>query len=966
VTGAAANQWYNSNLPKGKTVNFDGAIYLSNSASNRNMRFAGDGDYIVNGPIYNAEGDNNLLSNSQISKFGTGAVIINSTTLSYTGGTSITLGTVVFNRPGLLPPAVSNTGGPLYIAVNTNGAVGYAGGIQDPDFLSRLSNASIAGNSTGSLAIVTAADAATNVDFNAAADNWGGMGLGAANGAFTYSGVLTPRGQGWRLGGGNGTLTFSQALEDRNGALTNLTVLGGSRGVLILTNAGNTYTGSTEVRANGTLKNGVDNAIATSGNTTTVNGTYDLNGFNQSIRSLAGSGTLTSSLPNSILTIVPPGASTFGGSITGSLGIVLNGDGTVTLTGAATQTGPTAVNGGLLQYNNTTGSTFSVGTISGAGTAQVAVGNTVISDGVTVNTLQLEGTHTIRANGGAAGASRIPNLAVAQAAGTWTGKLDLTNNVLVVPNANAGAKAATISTLRDLVDSGRNGGTWDGTGITSSTVAANPAVTTLALVDNADLQLTTYRGLTGLDANSVLLVQARFGDASIDGTVDAFDLNIVAGHWQQASGAMWSSGDFNGDGMVDAFDLNILASNWQFGAGSLTAALAEFPQLGGIGAVPEPTSLALLLGGGLALLGRRRRRYGGGRGRNSEFRIQRGLCDDLEVVVGGGVALGFFLAGGAGAVEEGHAEFGHEGAVAVFAVVFLGEELVAGEDGVGAGEKAERLGLIGHFHAARRESDVGGGQDDAGGGDHADEFDGVDGGLVGERGAFDALKGVDGDGLGVGVLVGELLEEAAAIVEGFAHADDAAATDGNAGAADVFDGAEAVVVGAGGDDLAVEFGGGVEVVVVGVAAGGLEALGLGFGEHAEGAADFHAQGVDVFDKGDDGIEFFAIFDFPPGGAHAEAGGAFGSGLSGFFDDVVDGEDAVALDARVVVGGLGAVGAVFGAAAGFDGEEGGALDDGGVEVCAVDGLGLEEEFGEGEVVEGADFGEGPVMAECGGG
>ncbi len=315
-----------------------------------------------------------------------------------------------------------------------------------------------------------------------------------------------------------------------------------------------------------------------------------------------------------------------------------------------------------------------------------------------------------------------------------------------------------------------------------------------------------------------------------------------------------------------------------------------------------------------------------------------------------------------GAVEEFHAEFFEELVVFVFGGVGLGEEFFAGEDGVGAGEEAEGLGFVGHFDAAGGEADVGGGHEDAGGGDHADEVEGVDGFFVGEGGAFDALEGVDGDGFGVGVLVGELEEEVEAVGGGFAHADDAAAADGDAGVADVLEGVEAVLVSAGGDDGAVEFGGGVEVVVVGVAAGGFEACGLGVGEHAEGAADFEAEVVDGGDEIEDGIEVLAVFHFAPGSAHAEAGGAFGLGFAGFLEDVVFGEDGVFFDAGVVVGGLWAVGAIFGAAAGFDGEECGALDFVGVEVGAVDGGGLEEEVGEGLGVEGLEFGEGPVVTE----
>jgi pimeloyl-ACP methyl ester carboxylesterase len=56
------------------------------------------------------------------------------------------------------------------------------------------------------------------------------------------------------------------------------------------------------------------------------------------------------------------------------------------------------------------------------------------------------------------------------------------------------------------------------------------------------------------------------GDTNGDGSVDAFDLNMLATHWQQPLNATWTEGDFNADGKVDAFDLNLLATNWQTGA----------------------------------------------------------------------------------------------------------------------------------------------------------------------------------------------------------------------------------------------------------------------------------------------------------------------------------------------------------------------------------------------------------------
>src|SRR5262249_1854794 len=84
-----------------------------------------------------------------------------------------------------------------------------------------------------------------------------------------------------------------------------------------------------------------------------------------------------------------------------------------------------------------------------------------------------------------------------------TAQLDLTTNTLVV-EATPATKAAVMSSLAALINSGKSnpsGGDWTGNGITSSSVA-NDAThnTTLALVDNADLGLASFAGVS-LTAN---------------------------------------------------------------------------------------------------------------------------------------------------------------------------------------------------------------------------------------------------------------------------------------------------------------------------------------------------------------------------------------------------------------------------------------------------------------------------------
>ena len=71
-----------------------------------------------------------------------------------------------------------------------------------------------------------------------------------------------------------------------------------------------------------------------------------------------------------------------------------------------------------------------------------------------------------------------------------------------------------------------------------------------------------------LDAKDVeLWIEGFFGtylgDATLDGTVNAADLNAVGMHWQQTGNLYWWQGNFNADGIVNAADLNILSLNWQ-------------------------------------------------------------------------------------------------------------------------------------------------------------------------------------------------------------------------------------------------------------------------------------------------------------------------------------------------------------------------------------------------------------------
>jgi hypothetical protein len=191
------------------------------------------------------------------------------------------------------------------------------------------------------------------------------------------------------------------------------------------------------------------------------------------------------------------------------------------------------------------------------------------------------------------------------------GKLDLGVNDLIV-HATSGTKAAVYASVYSAVTSGFNGGAWNGgSGIESTSAAANSQrLTTLATVLNDDGTgtpfTTTFSGQS-VGANDILVKYTWYGDANLDGIVNAADYALLSiGFNSQLTG--WHNGDFNNDGVINAADFALIDNTYNFfGGGTLNIGDLTPLTLLGLTNVPEPSGLCVfLIGVGTVGIGRLR------------------------------------------------------------------------------------------------------------------------------------------------------------------------------------------------------------------------------------------------------------------------------------------------------------------------------------------------------------------------
>lgn len=197
------------------------------------------------------------------------------------------------------------------------------------------------------------------------------------------------------LAGGTRTVTVitnnSNRVTTVGGVISNgglaLSNSGTSTGALLLSGV-NTYGGTTTVnsgtmRAGSTQAFGVNSAVTMAN---AANATLDLNGFNNSVGSLAGGGATGGNvtLGAGTLTVGGNNASTsYGGVISGTGGLTKQGFGAFILTGNNTYSGLTNINAGSLLVN---------GSLAAGSAVTVASGATLGGNGSINGTVAVNGT----------------------------------------------------------------------------------------------------------------------------------------------------------------------------------------------------------------------------------------------------------------------------------------------------------------------------------------------------------------------------------------------------------------------------------------------------------------------------------------------------------------------------------------------------------------------------------------------
>jgi fibronectin-binding autotransporter adhesin len=557
------------------TVTLSTASIILSGSGNHYIRVYGSQTLTLNGNISGAGGlyhsDAGTLVLNGTNSY-TGVTTINDGALTVNGDNSAATGGWAIGTASANTTTVNFTSGSLIDAVGGSSITVGATGAYTSQATQTL-NVATTVNNAGSLAI--GRSGMLNINSGATWNQSGAVMIAPPLGS-GYSAYLNVNSGGTFNYSGSSTIGIGATGNSTNGDGL-VTITGGT----FITNQGftdgasNTGGGSSITITGGgvlQLSGNIPALTTTAGQPFNIllgssGGTLNTNGFNTSISSPIG-------------------------NVTSNTGVLtLNGGGTVTLSGTNTYTGGTNVNAGALD-------------LVSAASFPATTNLTIASNASTVLLNHSTGTTV---------AMHVNTL-------SDSGTLNITNNALVIHNPGS------LQSIVSLVQSGFNGGAWNGSGITSSAAMSDSThLTALGVITNDNgsgtALYTTFDKVTSSDGD-VLVKYTYYGDANLDGKVDGSDYSLIDNAYEMegwvngvetnAQITGWYNGDFNYDGNVNGSDYTLIDNAFNSQGAQLSAEIAsptaEIAPSGGVSAVPEPTTLGLLGIGAIGLLGRRRRR----------------------------------------------------------------------------------------------------------------------------------------------------------------------------------------------------------------------------------------------------------------------------------------------------------------------------------------------------------------------
>ena len=549
INGGALNLNGNS-VTVGSLSGSNGAVIASGIAGTVTVKTIGSSSSIYSGIIQNGSGIVGLI------QAGTGMLTLTGSN-SYTGGTTITTGTLQIGNGGSTGSINGNITDNGSLVFNRVNAIAVTGTISGSGSLVQKGAGILTLSASNSYSGGTIISSGTVNFTNGALGSSGAISFTGAGGTLQYAAGNTQDFSN-RIGNssaaiaidtGANTVTYLNALGSTNtGGL-----IKGGFGTLILS-APNSYSGGTTITS-GTIKLGAAGALGAAPNDLSIiGGALNLNGNSVSVGLLSGGAgaVITSETPGAaMVTGTSAGSSIYAGSIRdglGSVSLTKAGTGTLMLSGSHSYTGPTSVTGGKLVVS---GSLYGTTTVT-VSDAELNVGGMLNrSAGVTVN------------SGGILSGKGVMGAVVLADGGTLAPGTDGTGKITMAGLSSSGPSVLSLQITKAAGENPDPGANYDQVIVSSGDIA----------LDGITLSLEG----TGVKTGDLFFLILNGGP------------NAVSGSFVNSNGFRLEAGNpgflLNGQLFQISYDAN--SGNGSFSEGKDVALMA----------VPEPETWAMVAGG---------------------------------------------------------------------------------------------------------------------------------------------------------------------------------------------------------------------------------------------------------------------------------------------------------------------------------------------------------------------------------